>query len=502
VTAAVNLATIVEAHPDDSLALIDGARLVTYAELRRLVAAARGGLLASGVVPGDRVAIVLPTSVDFVVSYLAVLGSGAAAVPLNPLSPPAELARELATVRPALVIAGGDEERGAAPGLAYPGHTACDLTALSLRAAPGIAAGIVDRSETDAAALLFTSGTAGFPKAAVLTHASLRSNLDQMEMRAGLALSPDDVSLLLVPVFHIFGLNAVLGLSLFVGSAAVLVERFDAPGSLALIGEKAVTVVPAVPSAFAAWSSLAEVTGDEFAGVRLAVSGASALAEELAARFFERFGLRIWQGYGLTEASPTVTFPEVSGGKYRAGSIGTALPGVELRIVDVDGEEVVAGDPGELLVRGPNVFAGYFEDPGATRHVLDRAGWLHTGDIAVMSDDASLTLIDRSKDLIIVSGFNVYPAEVEEVLAAHPAVSDVAVTGVPDASTGEAVRAFVVPRAELWPDDADEPLEPSLDDLARFALGHLARYKCPTQVSFVRELPRGLTGKPLRRALG
>jgi long-chain acyl-CoA synthetase len=363
-------------------------------------------------------------------------------------------------------------------------------------------AGIVDRSETDPAALLFTSGTAGFPKAAVLTHGSLSANLDQMELRAGLALSANDVSLLLVPVFHIFGLNAVLGLSLFVGAALVLVERFDAVGSLALISDNSVTVVPAVPPVFATWASLAQAKGDEFATVRLAVSGASALPEEVAARFEERFGVRIWQGYGLTEASPTVTFPDVTGAAYRSGSIGMALAGIELRLVDVDGEDVVAGDPGELLVRGPNVFAGYFEDPGATLHILDRARWLHTGDIGVMSDDATLTLVDRHKDLIIVSGFNVYPAEVEEVLAAHPAVSEVAVTGIADASTGEAVRAFVVPRPELWPEDADEPLEPTGEDLSRFAAGQLARYKCPTTVTFVRELPRGISGKPLRRALG
>lgn len=500
-TAAVNLATIVETHPYNSPALVDGSRRLTYGELRELVATARGGLRESGVVPGDRVAILLPTGVDFVVSYLAILGVGAAAVPLNPHSPPAELARELATVRPALIVAAGDET-AAWQGITTLGYSVRDPESLSRRSPAEIPAEIVGRSDTDPAALLFTSGTAGFPKAAVLTHGSLSANLDQMELRTGLALSPNDVSVLLVPVFHIFGLNAVLGLSLFVGAAVVLVDRFDPLSSLALIRDNSVTVVAAVPPAFATWASLAGASGEEFASVRLAVSGASALPEEVAARFHDRFGVRIWQGYGLTEASPTVTFPDVAAAEYRPGSIGSALPGVELRLVDVDGEEVVAGDPGELLVRGPNIFAGYFEDPGATRHVLDRALWLHTGDVAVMSDDATLTLVDRRKDLIIVSGFNVYPAEVEEVLAAHPAVSEVAVIGVADASTGEAVRAFVVPRPELWPEGADEPIEPSEADLSRFAARSLARYKCPTKVTFVRELPRGFSGKPLRRALG
>ncbi len=170
--------------------------------------------------------------------------------------------------------------------------------------------------------------------------------------------------------------------------------------------------------------------------------------------------------------------------------------------MDADGEEVDAGEPGELLVRGPNVFAGYFEDQLATRKVVDRGGWLHTGDVAVMGDDASLTLVDRRKDLIIVSGFNVYPAEVENVLREHPAVAEAAVTGVPDPAHGEAVCAFVVPSEADWPEGQDGPASPTPEELNTFVAGRLARYKCPTKVRFVRQLPRGLAGEPLRRALG
>jgi long-chain acyl-CoA synthetase len=261
-----------------------------------------------------------------------------------------------------------------------------------------------------------------------------------------------------------------------------------------------VTTLAGVPAVFGAWATMPGVEGDELSTVRLAVSGAAALPDEVARTFAARFGIPLRQGYGLTEASPAVSFPDPAQ-PARVGSVGTPLSGIEVRIVDSDGEEVDHGDPGELLLRGPNVFAGYFEDEGATRHVLDRAGWLHTGDVAVQADDGTLTLVDRHKDLIIVSGFNVYPAEVEEALRSHPSVADVAVVGVPNAATGEAVRAVVVPTPELWSPDSGEAPEGAGDELSRHCARLLARYKCPTEIAFVRDMPRGLVGDPLRRAL-
>jgi long-chain acyl-CoA synthetase len=374
-------------------------------------------------------------------------------------------------------------------------------------AAADPAAAIVEREDGDPAVLLFTSGTAGFPKAALLTHGSLRANLEQMGMRVGGTVNADDVGILLLPSSHVFGLNAVLGLHLYVGAPLVVAGRFDARATLDLVRAHGVTVLAAVPTVFGALAALDGAGPEDLATVRLAVSGAAPLPEEVAVAFRERFGLRLLQGYGLTEASPAVAFTDPDSPDHGPGSVGTPLPGVEVRIVDGDGEDVEPGDPGELLVRGPNVFAGYFEDPGATAAVVDRAGWLHTGDVALMADDATLTLVDRRKDLVIVSGFNVYPAEVERVLAEHPLVSAVAVVGVPDPATGETVHAFVVPAGAgvdgdgAWPEGEPAPAEPTADDLVRHCARHLARYKCPTRVNFVRELPRGLAGELLRRAL-
>jgi long-chain acyl-CoA synthetase len=239
-----------------------------------------------------------------------------------------------------------------------------------------------------------------------------------------------------------------------------------------------------------AWSQFEEAPADSFASVRLALTGAAKMPEDAIRRLEQRFGLRLSEGYGLTEASPTVT--SSAGLQIKPGSIGKVLDGIEVRLVDNEGDDVVSGDPGEIWVRGPNVFAGYFEDPEATDRALTADGWLRTGDIAVTDGDGYLYLVDRAKDLIIVSGFNVYPAEVEEILAMHPGVDDVAVVGVPHPYSGEAVKAYVVqaPGAHL-----DE------EQLIAHCSANLARYKCPSKILFVDELPRGVAGKLLRREL-
>jgi long-chain acyl-CoA synthetase len=268
----------------------------------------------------------------------------------------------------------------------------------------------------------------------------------------------------------------------------VLIERFDPASSLDSIRDRGVTIVAGAPPMYAAWLGLPGATPEAFASVRQAVSGAAALPAEVAAQFAERFAITIHEGYGLTEAAPTVTS---SVGGARPGSIGVPLPGVEVRLVDEDGRDVLAGDAGEVWVRGPNVFPGYWNDAEATALALTEDGWLRTGDIATVDDDGYLYLVDRAKDLVIVSGFNVYPAEVEGVLAEHPGVADVAVVGVAHPHSGEAVKAFVVAAGR----QVDE------DDLIEFCAARLARYKCPTKITFVDELPKGLGGKLLRRAL-
>lgn len=496
----MNLASVIEGHPDGAAALSSRDRVTTYRELRRQVGELRYGLRSLGVEPGDRIAILSANNWFFVVSYLAVLGIGAVAVPLNPGSPSAELSHQLAEVRAKVAIvgpsgrlaAGGIDRR--ALGVEHLVATERAKLAASTTMEglfTGVEAPAVERADHDLATLLFTAGTAGRPKAAMLTHANLRSNLEQIQSFGERALRPADISLGVLPLHHIYGLNVVLMGSLLAGASVVLVERFDPASALDTIAGEGITVVAGVPTMYGAWLSLSTGEPAALRGVRLAVSGAAPLGASLAVEFEARFGVAIHEGYGLTEASPTVT-SSLAGGMTRPGSIGVPLPGVEVRLVDSDGADAVAGDAGEIWVRGPNVFAGYWEDAEATAVALGPDGWLHTGDVAVADDEGWLYIVDRAKDVIIVSGFNVFPAEVEDALMAHEGVAEVAVVGVGHPHTGEAVKAYVVavPGRHL-----------EEDELIEACARRLARYKCPTKVSFVDELPHGITGKLLRRAL-
>ncbi|MBW3556364.1 MAG: AMP-binding protein [Actinobacteria bacterium] len=496
----MNLATIIEGHPQDAVAFVSRGVPTTYGELRGRVAELRSGLALLGVTPGDRVAIVSANNWLFVVSYLAVTGVGAVAVPLNPTSPSSELQSELSAVGARLAIV-GPGAAGAMAGLA-PGATSVERVivpdGVELPGATpfeqllgGEPAPVVERADHDLAVLMFTAGTSGAPRAAMLSHGNLRSNLDQMQRHPGSALSAADVCLGVLPMFHIFGLNVLLGLSLHAGASVVLIERFDPVSALESIRNHGITVVAGAPPMFQAWAALAEPDPAAMATVRLAVSGAAPLLPQVASAFEARFGRPLFQGYGLTEASPTVS-SSVIGGIPKRGSIGLPLPGVEVRLVDEEGEDSLVGDAGEIRVRGPNVFAGYWEDPAASSAVLGEDGWLRTGDVAVADDDGYLYIVDRAKDLILVSGFNVYPAEVEEALLDHPGIAEVAVVGVGHPQTGETVKAFVV---------AGPGHHLEEDQVIDFCASRLARYKCPTKVVFIPELPHGLGGKLLRRAL-
>lgn len=495
----MNLVSVFERHDPALVALISRGKYTTYGELSQQAAALRGGLAALGLEPGDRVAIVAGNNWYFVVTYLAVLGAGLVAVPLNPSSPPLELEAQVAAVGArAIVLGPSARERFArmdraristvefAVGCGFApdgGHDLDEL--LATEPVP-----IVDRADDDLALLVFTSGTGGAPKAAMLSHGNLRTNIAQTLSFPGAGQTPDDVVFAVLPLFHIFGLNVVLGSALAMGAKLLLVERFDPISAIESIQKHGATVVSGPPTMWSAWVGLPDLPEGAFSTVRLAASGAARLSEDTARAVERRLGVHLHEGYGLTEASPVVS--STIGSDAPFGSVGVPASGLEVRLVDDTGEDVLVGDAGEVWVRGPNIFQGYFGEPETSARTVDADGWLHTGDVATVDDDGHLFLVDRMKDLIIVSGFNVYPAEVESVLMGHPAIEACAVVGVPHPYSGEAVKAYVV----TVPGHSVEE-----DDIIAFCASRLARYKCPEKVWFVDEVPQGMGGKVLRRAL-
>ncbi len=497
----MNLATLLDDHPDDHTAVVSGGDRISYSRLRREIAATRGALTSLGLEQGDRVAILCGTNSRFVRAWLATIGCGFVAVPLNPQSPAAEIQREIEMVGARAVIVGpagvhnlSDIDRSTVPSLEFlltptrqslEGSIDFDELVAASEPTP-----IVDRSDTDLAALLFTSGTAGHPKAAMLTHGNLSANLRQVQSAPVSSTRPDDVTVCVVPLFHVLGLNSILNLALYVGATIVLVERFDPLSMLEMVADEQASILIGPPTMWAALSQVEDAPPEALATVRLSVSGAAPIPDRVVRDAHTNLGIDIVEGYGLTEASPSVTLAAGTGAPI--GSIGRPIPGVEMRLIDSAGGDVYIGDPGEIIVRGANIFPGYWQDPEATAFALDSDGWLHTGDMAVVDDDGFLFIVDRAKDLIIVSGFNVYPAEVERVLVTHPAVAEAAVVGIPHPHTGETVKAYVVPRSGRSIEE---------DDLVDWCATELARYKCPSKIDEVDELPRGLGGKILRRQL-
>ena len=494
----MNLSAILEGHRDDAVALISRGRPTTYGTLASQVASMRRSLGEMGVGRGDVVALLCGNSRYFVVSYLAAVGIGAIVAPMNPSSPAPEIERECEAVRPVAVVIEPAATTAwqamsaastatvrvviATEGHSVDGaHTIDDL----LTGAPAL---IVDVEASHPAAYMFTSGTAGSPKAAILTHGNLRTNMDQATV--GGLMSDGDVVFGVLPVFHIFGLNVMLCTSLYRGATVVLIQRFDPVSAIETIRDRHVTVIPGSPSLWSAFAQMPDLPADSFRTVTMAMSGAAKLPEQVSQTLATRFGLKVAEGYGLTEASPVVT--SAVNHEWIPGSIGRAVKDVEVRLVDENGEDSLVGDAGEIWVRGANVFAGYLDDPEATARVLTPDGWLRTGDIAVIDDNGHFFIVDRAKDLIIVSGFNVYPAEVEAALTSHPDIAEASVVGTPHPHTGEAVRAYVVARDGVHLDE---------DAVIDFTRGKLARYKCPSKVLFVDSLPRNTVGKVQRYAL-
>ncbi len=496
--AARNLADIVSAsaarrpaHP----AVIDGDQELTYAALDTQVTALATGLVARGVAPGDRVAVLLGNHIPFVVALFGILRAGATAVPLNTSSAPAEIGYAVGTCGARALIC----DDGSAEAVRGTDLGACELLPAGadqwghLLSASDATLLPDDTDPESVAVLLFTSGSTGKPKAAMLSHRALLANLDALRSLADPpAVTEDDRSLAVLPLFHVYSLNAVLCLTLSAGATVVLGDRFTAAGSLDLIRERGVTVVAGAPPMYVAWSAEPDLRG-ALAGVRLLTSGAAPLPPAIFDQIATLAGQPIWEGYGLTECSPVVTSTLVTG-RPRAASVGAPLPNLEVRVVpggDPPEDDAPADEDetGEIWVRGPSVFSGYWPDGHGAPNA---AGWFATGDLGYFDDTGDLHLVDRRSDLILVSGFNVYPREVEEVINAHEGVQESAVTGVDHPYSGEAVKAYVVPVA-----GADLQAE----DIVTWCGARLARYKCPTIVELVPELPHAVTGKLARSRL-
>ncbi len=470
-------------------ALVVQGRSISAESLAERVARWRGGLLTAGVVAGDRVAIVGSNSEEFVTAHLAVMGIGAISVPLNPQSPPAELTRELLAVEPVAAFADPPAVAGLAEAIAATGALQIRrLTSEELD--EGAQTAIVDVAADAPAALLFTSGTAGPPKPAILTHANLTAGLQAVLSLPVELLNASHVFICVIPMFHIFGLNTVLHLSLLLGAPLVLADFAGPEQTLELIEAHGVTVVAGPPTLWRALTRAPGANRDRVGSVKLAVSGAAKLPPQLKLDVQDRLGIDLDEGYGLTESSAVVAGSMTTDAPL--GSIGRLLPGVEARIVDHEENDCLVGDPGELWVRGPMIFPGYWGVPAGAGGPLTADGWLKTGDVAIVDEDGYIAIVDRRKDIIIVSGFNVFPAEVEAVLQAHPDVASVGVVGEPSEATGEAVVAFVVPEDGATVDE---------NELQEHCRRELARYKVPSRLMIAADLPVGPTGKLQRNRL-
>ena len=487
---AVNLAGSAERYPDKPAVRLDDT-ILTYAALEERSTRVAGLLLQRHVAPGDRVAVMLPNLPEFAAIYYGILRSGAIVVPMNPLLKEREVAYYLGDSQARLIFAWGGCADEAAAGAAQAGAATVivDESFADRLAAVAPAGGVVDRADTDTAVILYTSGTTGQPKGAELTHANLATNVE-IFVTDLVHLGPDDVVFGGLPLFHSFGQTCGLNAAVSVGASLTLVARFEPDKVLQVLARDRVTVFEGVPTMYIALLGHPGRDGYDVSALRVCVSGGAALPVEVMRGFEEAFGCAILEGYGLSETSPVASFNHPHRPR-KPGSIGTPIRGVQMRLVNESGEDVPPGEVGEIAIRGHNLMKGYWRRPDSTSDAIPD-GWFRSGDLARVDSDGYFFIVDRAKDMIIRGGYNVYPREIEEVLYEHPAVAEAAVIGVPDGKLGEEVGAAVVlkPGASLTP-----------DELREYVKGLVAAYKYPRHVWFLAALPKGPTGKVLKREI-
>src|SRR4051794_25557375 len=488
-----NLATILtetaERQPEHLAIKLDDFEL-NYQLLDEGSARVAGLLKEKGVGPGDRVGIMLPNVPHFPVVFYGVLRAGAVVVPMNVLLKGREVSFYLKDPEAKLLFAWHDfadaanegaEEAGAEAILVKPGEF--EQMLFEREASHELA----ERGGDDTAGILYTSGTTGTPKGAELTHDNLQSNIATI-LSTLFEIAADDVVLGALPFFHVFGLTCGLNACVKAGGTLTLIPRFDPEKALEIIARDKVTIFQGVPTMYVGMLHSDKADEADISCLRLCVSGGSAMPGEVLRSFEEKFGCKILEGYGLSETSPVASFNHPDR-ERKVGSIGTPVEGVEMKVVDEADNEVDQGEVGEIVIKGPNVMKGYWRKDDETQKAI-KGGWFHTGDMAKVDDEGYFFIVDRKKEMILRGGYNVYPREIEEVLYEHPAIAEVAVVGVPDDKMGEEVGAAVVLKKG---EDA------SADDIKSYAKEQVASYKYPRKIWFVEELPKGPTGKILKR---
>jgi len=489
----------VSKYPDDIAVIFNDLR-ITYRSLNEMVNKLANGLRSLEVKKEDKIAIIFPNCPQFIISYLAIVKLGATVVPINFLFKAEEVSYILDNSDAKILITLSNFKDLAA-GLSSKIKSIKKVIISSkekvegdllhfekiLQEQPSEIKPVDINPVEDVASILYTSGTTGKPKGAMLTHKNLV--FDTESCIEAIKVTPADRFICVLPLFHSFAATVCMLIPLFLGESTMLITRFVPKEVLGKIAAERASIFVGVPSMYMVWANM-EPPDLDLSSWRLAISSGAPMPVEVLKRFEEKYQIKIYEGDGPTECSPVTSINPI-GGIRKIGSIGLPIRGVQMKIADDNDNEVTRGEVGEIVVKGDNVMKGYYKNPEATAEAI-KDGWFHTGDLGKEDEDGYFYIVDRKKDRIIVGGLNVYPREVEEVLHQHPKIAEVAVIGVPDELRGEMVKALIV----LKPDETATPLE-----VIKYCRDRLASFKVPRQMEFRDELPKGPTGKILKRAL-